>query len=319
VTAASATKDPKALWQALQLSGVEAAERLGAFTMEAHSSLSAALADSPAEELTEDVKLEIDAKKQFHLIRENSRQYGYEIYFLDNQIYFHPRYERFEKRPAEGGEQEEFLNQGFSQLAASYEVLGRFIALKDLGTVQEAGRSGRKIGLILSAHPAQPPTISPHSTPDQKWRDTVQVSSLSGFVVLDEKTAVLLHGELKAHYSFLKEGKTAQVDLNVTQQITAIGLDPGLSAPTAQDYPMLTHYEAQKAALLQNLSAGQVGQVPQIKEHHHSQNKRHEVPLQQVPGGMKIVPAPGAPAAPPGTTGPQKPAHKVRVPHNNGA
>jgi hypothetical protein len=192
---------PSELLRALALPGAEIDRRLGARRVEARSTIEVAAGGRAPEKLEETFTLDSDGAGAFHVVHDNSRGVGMEAIATGGELYTRPRHGKFARRRPEGDESARLRQLVERAPYGMLEPLGRFCAVKDAGSVQLAGRSGRKLALSTNGSPGDAPE---EKAPPRKWRETIEVRVLDGELVLEPASGALLGAKLEASYRFTR-------------------------------------------------------------------------------------------------------------------
>jgi hypothetical protein len=234
--------DPEELGRILRMPVREIATRLGALRAAGTSSLRMAT----GELLDETVALDVDARGDWHALRENSREQGVEAWSAADELAVKMRYGKAVKRRPEGNESDRLREDLLGDAAAYYDLVERFAKTEDAGQSQQAGRSARKVRLSLRSGSASAPKDAP------QWRKELKLEALDGSVLVDEKTGAPLLVELHARGSYSK----GVLELRVRREIQQIGGVENIALPQdAIASPTRTRYELEKRELLEGLAS----------------------------------------------------------------
>jgi hypothetical protein len=191
--------EPDQLLRALSLPGAQLDQQLGAHRLTAGSRTQIEPPGRPVEQLDESYRLDSDGKGALHVVHDNSRGYGLEAVLLAGQLYVKPRYGRFAIHRPEGDEVAR-LRDNVEGVAFGYlEVLRRWLVVKEVGRSEAFGRPAVRVALSASASPSKMPS---ERAAYRKWRDTVEVRSINGELLLDAASGAPLAGRLVASYTF---------------------------------------------------------------------------------------------------------------------
>jgi hypothetical protein len=205
--------DPEELLRALHQPHAALLKAVGPHKLTVKSTLKAA-----GETLDEDVTLSVDDKGDFHLVHDNSRDYGKEVILIGDDLYIRPRYGKLVQRPAEKGEGYRLRDEAYGTLAAYLDVVGHALAAKSFTKGTTAGKPSLEVVLGVASEPRK---IEPASAdhPERKWRETVTAGTIEGTVTLDEATAVPLAANLKLGYKFVRDGQPIDTELTLTMAV----------------------------------------------------------------------------------------------------
>jgi hypothetical protein len=213
-----ALRDPQALVAAMRLPWSRAAGQLGDHRLTVRTTMELREAAAVLEALTDTTVIERVSDGRYHAVYENSADYGREVVFDAGKLYLRPRYAKWHERaPESAGEPASITDEMGGALAAHLELYAHGIELSDKGTVQEAGRPGRKVEIKLDPSPAKAP--KPELT-QHAWRDGAVVEAAAGELVLDEATGLALRARLDVTVAFTRDGKRLTMHLVLDQNVT---------------------------------------------------------------------------------------------------
>ena len=192
--------------------------KIGGHRMLAHSKIRM----SDGRDLVEDWTLEADGRGNFHLEHTNDHELGKEAVFLDGVLYTRHRYGTFLERGAEREFAAKLREEAWGVLGATLDLLSPWLDVAREGDRLALGKAPtrRAVGLRDS------------DLPERQWRRSVEVQSLKGWVLLDGD--VPTDAELRATYSFLREGKSGRAELEYTRYLTrgSVSVDRPEAIPT---------------------------------------------------------------------------------------
>jgi hypothetical protein len=233
VDVAAAAKDPEALRRLLNRPHRAAAQALGAHRFAGKSTMKVTENGAEVESLSIEESAERSAEGDFHTLLKNSRDYGREVFWSGGQLWLRPGFGKYHRRaPAADDEPARLLDEAVASLAADYDLVADGAALTDGGSTNLNGRAGRKIALSLApkarAHRAE-------DLPQRAWRQEVSVLSLSGELIVDEATGVLLDGKLEATLRFVKQGHTYDMAITAQHAVSDVGGAITITPPAEAD------------------------------------------------------------------------------------
>ncbi len=206
------------------------------------------------ESLEENFLVEKDRSGTLHALVENSREYGWELFWRDDVIYYKNRYQPLMKRAGERREVIDQIEIVWSKLGSYWEMLSRFVSLKPSSEGEKSGleRPVWRYDLVLRDKPL-PPSFS--ARPAKNWRKTLKLTEINGTVYLDKETAAPLKVQFQAVYSF----KTPQDAIVVTKLSYHHEVDTPpdsfvVKIPEAQDAPEREREFLDRRALLGRVS-----------------------------------------------------------------
>lgn len=191
---------------------------------------------SDGRDLVEDWTLEADGHGNFHLEHTNNHDLGKEAVLLDGVLYTRQRYGTFLDRGAEREFAAKLREEAWRVLGATLDPLSPWL---------DVTREGDR--LTLAKAPRRRAVPLPDSDfPGRSWRKTVLVSSLTGWVLLDGD--VPTDAELRASWSFIRDGKPGRADLEYTRYLTRGSLS--IPRPEAIPTPTRQRIEPDRQFLL---------------------------------------------------------------------
>jgi len=144
--------------------------------------------------------LRIDQAGRYHLSKDTHPQYGLEAIWAGDWLYLRHRHGRFARRqPTDLNEPSRIANRAYGFAAAYFRLLGRWIAFADA----KEGRVGERAAVLLRMRMREPDSREPpQGSVSQRWRNSIRVKSLSGYVWVDRRTGAPLEIQLNARWSF---------------------------------------------------------------------------------------------------------------------
>jgi hypothetical protein len=231
IDVARAAKDPRELGRALELPYRDVVAALGPHTFSITSSTTVDEGGKPVSQLSDQTKIELGDNAAFLAVYTNSGDYGREAMSVGGTLYLRPRYQRWHGRdPEHPGEPSTIRDSFFAPIAATWDLVGPAAELTDQGTVQIAGRAGRKIAVKLAPN-VRP--LSPEPLEQRKWREKRSIEALSGEIVLDADKGVPLAVKLSGTVGFSRDGRRFTMKISVDGAATAIGTAVAIAAPPA--------------------------------------------------------------------------------------
>ena len=228
-----ATKDPDELGAALAIPHHQLDAALGPHTVAIAMATHVTEAGKPVTDLDDKTAIEIGEKGAFHATYTNSADYGREVIFTSGQLYLRPRYQRWHGRaPETPNEPQQIEDSFYDPVEATWDLLAPGVELSDRGTVQVAGRTGRKIEIKPAPEPKKP---AAEPLVQRKWRETRTIEALTGEVVLDVDKGVPLSVKLSGTVGFMRDGRRFSMQVAVQSDVTAIGKAAQLAAPASED------------------------------------------------------------------------------------
>ncbi|MEZ4403977.1 MAG: hypothetical protein R3B06_28390 [Kofleriaceae bacterium] len=182
------------------------------------------------EHLDETVVIEATAGGEYHATETNSADYGREVIWVGGVMYLRPRYALWHQRGPESEDEPAAVRDQLAAVLGDYlDLCARGLEVSDQGVATVAGRAGHRLRLALAPTPR---AVPPQALSQRRWRDTVQVTALTGEVVLDDERAVPLTGRLAATVTFQRDGKPLTMTVAVDHAVASIAA-PALAPPPA--------------------------------------------------------------------------------------
>jgi hypothetical protein len=228
IDVAKAASEPAELGRALTQPYARVLAALGPHTVTIKTQTVVDEAGKQVFDLADETTLENGDKNTFHGIYANTADYGRETIFVGDKLYLRPRYQRWHGRaPESAGEPAEIRATFYNAIGATWDLVGYAAELTDKGTVQVAGRSGRKIEIKGSPSADKTPR---EPLAQRKWREGRSVEALAGNVVLDQDTGAPLSVELDAKLGFSRDGRSFVMKVKLQATVTALKA-AAISAP----------------------------------------------------------------------------------------
>lgn len=224
-----AARDPAALGRALSRPhrGVSAA--LGPHAVKLSTRNTVTENGKPVSVLDDQTAIELGERGAYHAVYTNSADYGRETIFAGGKLYLRPRYQRWHERDPESPDEPVALrDRYFEAIAAIWDLLAPGAELVDRGTVEVAGRPGRKIELRRAPSPAAPPR---EPLAQRRWREQRTIDELSGEVILDVEKGLPLAVKLAGTIGFVRDGRRFSMKVGLDAAITGIGAAAVIAAP----------------------------------------------------------------------------------------
>ena len=198
---------------------------VGAHKLVVHSKLK--VSGEQVESLDEDTTLEVAADGSFHLLHQNTKDYGQDVVLAGGAMYVRPRYGQYLKRPPEPGESERLRDEAYGTLGAYLDVVGFALETRGGEAVTAAGRPALKVTI---AQGGGKPARVPDDHPERKWRESVKPAAIEGSVTIDSATGAPLAADVHVRYQHDRAG--AAVDTELTLQLT-VAPGAAVAAPPA--------------------------------------------------------------------------------------
>lgn len=242
--------DPRVARRVLGMDAAEVTERLGPHTYKATLSFEWTSESTPLPvKLTETRTLRAGpggVSGDFHGVMENSRDQGLEVIRVDGKVYARNRYGTFRQRLRDRGMAERTRAELTGAIRdVDFLFRGR-MRLEPQGTVTYEGRTAWRYAVKLGPEvPAQdtgrvlPALLEPKNGRDETTRRRLAFfehrlpRSLSGEVLVDAQTSVVLKARVDGRLGVPKEKtpESAELRLTLESALTDIGKDPRLTPP----------------------------------------------------------------------------------------
>ena len=228
-----AAKDPDELGAALTLPHHLVTTAIGPHAIAIAMATHVTEGGKPVTDLDDKTAIELGANGAFHAVYANSADYGREVTFTGGKLYLRPRYQRWHERSPEApDEPTQIQDQFYDPVAATWDLLAPGVELSDRGTVQIAGRTGRKIEVKPAGSPRKP---AAEPLAQRKWREGRSIEALTGEVVLDVDKGVPLSVKLSGTIAFSRDGRRFSMQVAVQSDLSAIGQVAAITVPASEE------------------------------------------------------------------------------------
>ncbi|MEO8841425.1 MAG: hypothetical protein ABI591_32315 [Kofleriaceae bacterium] len=228
-----AAKDPDELGAALTLPHHAVTAALGPHTITIVMATHVTEAGKPVTDLDDKTAIELGDKGAYHAVYTNSADYGREVTFTGGKLYLRPRYQRWHERAPEApDEPEQIQDQFYDPVAATWDLIAPGVEVTDRGTVQVAGRTGRKIEVKPAGSPRKP---AAEPLAQRKWREGRSIEALTGEIVLDVDKGVPLSVKLSGTIAFSRDGRRFSMQVSVQSDVAAIGQVAAIAVPASEE------------------------------------------------------------------------------------
>lgn len=229
VNASRAAAEPAEMSRALMQPFALVATGLGPHRTEMTQTTVVDEAGKVTSEMTESTVIELGDKGAYHGTYTNTADYGREVIFDGTSLFLRPRYQRWHQRaPESPTEAVEQRDKFYAPIAATWELFAPAVELDDKGTVDVAGRSGRKVEIHKAPKPAPNPA---EKLVQRKWREARVIEDVSGEVILDADKAVPLSVKLAGTISFMRDGRRFKMKVTLDAKVAASSGDRSIIAP----------------------------------------------------------------------------------------
>jgi hypothetical protein len=228
-----ASRDPGELGRALTRPYRSLLAALGPHSVAVNTVTTVEEAGKAVDELSEHSQIDNGERGSYHAIYTNSADYGRETTFVAGKLYLRPRYQRWHRRGPEAPDEPDALrDQYFDAVGATWDLLAPGAEIADRGTVDIAGRHGRKIEVTRAAEPGQPPS---EALAQRKWRESRSIDAVAGEIVLDAEKAVPLAVKLSGTIGFTRDGRRFAMKVKVDSTISGLGSAAAIAVPPEGD------------------------------------------------------------------------------------
>lgn len=249
-----AAKDRGELARAVALTHDQIGSLVGPHAMAGRSHVEVREGATPVEVLDDETAVQLDSKGNYHAVLSNSKEYGREVFFVDGWMYLRPRYGKYHKRrPADDAEPARVRGEIFGTVAAHFDLLSAGIAISDGGKTEVQGRPARKVVIAT----AKDLDKRKETLTQRKWREGAIVKEVAGEIALDEKTGVPLRASLRGTVAFQRDGRSFEMRLESSHELSAFGSVAVVAAPAAEetiDDITQRHELAERESLLQGIA-----------------------------------------------------------------
>jgi hypothetical protein len=254
IDAAKAAKEVGELGRALALGHDQVGVLVGPHVVAGRSHIEVREGATPVEVLDDETAIQLDGKGNYHAVLSNSKEYGREVYFVDGWMYLRPRYGKYHKRqPADEAEPARVRGEIFGGVAAQFDLLAGGVSLSDGGKTEVHGRPARKVVVATGKQRDK----RSESLAQRKWREGAVVAEVAGEIALDEKTGAPLRASLRGTISFQRDGRSFEMRLESSHELSAFGSVPPIAAPAAEETIAdisQRHELAERDSLLQGIA-----------------------------------------------------------------
>lgn len=222
------------------------------FRMQGESRMTMSFGRGEKKTLDEQFLIETGPQGVVHAKLENSREYGWEVYWRDDVLYHRNRYMPLQKRASPRGEAVDGAEKIWNIFPAYWRLLAGFIKIEPGGEETHRDRPARRFEMKLREKPLAWGFAGGVDGP--RWRKTVNVSRLNGFFHLDDETAMPVTLEFEAEYTFnTADGEKVSAGISYKHEIE-IPSDPLIiEIPEAVEAPVRKRESLDRRALLGRL------------------------------------------------------------------
>jgi hypothetical protein len=191
----------------------------------------------------------VDKAGHYRLLETNSRDGGREVIAHGRDLAVALRYGRLIKRPLQEAEAARYLEEGLGGPSAAWEIARRFA---ELARKDEGSGSARKttIEVTKANEPQSVKADIETASPLQKWRESVNVDSLTGQVHIDGSTLLPMKIKLEARFGLSREGTPMTGLVRVDAEVRDVAHVAPLEPPNAEELQVRQRTILEERALL---------------------------------------------------------------------
>jgi hypothetical protein len=193
------------------------------------------------DEITTTTDLWLDKQGSFRLVEKNDQDGGREVVRVGSDLAVALRPGKLILRPAQDPEPQRFLEEAVGQPFAAWETAGRFV---------EAAVAG--IGVLVLRKAAEARPAASESTPLRKWRETIEVQTLTGEAQLDGSGGLQAFS-LNARYRATRNQTPIEGEIAVSAKVDQAGAVDPVTMPAAETPPLRQRTILEERALLTGL------------------------------------------------------------------
>jgi hypothetical protein len=200
--------------------------------------------------VTTTTDLWLDKLGHYRLLETNDRDGGREVIKHGKDLAVALRYSRMIRRPVQEPEATRFLTEALGGPAAAWEVARRFaqVSRKDEG--KSSAYEVKK-----AEEPQSVKADFESGSPLQKWRETVNVESLSGQARLEGTTLVPLSSRFEVKFTLARDGVPMSGLVRVEAALDGVGQTPPVEPPHADELSTRQRTILEERALLGRTNA----------------------------------------------------------------
>lgn len=203
--------------------------------------------------LVDEILVEQDPLGTLHALLNNSREYGWEVYWKDGWIYYHNRYMPLQKQRGDRKEALDRVENAWSLLPAYWRLLHRHAVLTPKGAQGDDSQGENAWVYAIQLRPNPLPATQP-LRPHEKWRNTVKVEALQGEIRFHKKSALPIQVTIHAKYGFhTPQGVRVQTKLHYSHTVQIHDSSKRIAIPEAQMAPVRRRDVLDRRALLGRL------------------------------------------------------------------
>lgn len=229
---AAATK-PAALLRAVQLPHTWIGERLGAHIVAGTSWVEVREGGQVVSELSDVLTIEFDGEDRFAATLDTSNEYGRHAIFDGTHLFLRPRFGLYNKRAQQTEDEAANIRTEMAAGAGDYlALLSRGLEVSDRGAKTRDGRAVRQVDLQLAPKPRK---IAEETLTQKRWRNSIDVKTLSGQVDLDVETGSPVYIKIDGSIVFTRDGRSFQLFVKAERTLLDIGHSRAVTAPAEDE------------------------------------------------------------------------------------
>ncbi len=225
----SAAVDADALLSAVELPHTWLGSSLGAHRIEGTTWVEVREGGQVVSELSDVLRIDFDGEDRFAATLDTSNDYGRHAIYDGANLFLRPRYGLYHKRAPQTETEAAEIRTDMAAAAGDYlGLLARGLEVSDRGPKTRDGRSVRQVELKLAPKPRR---VADETLTQKRWRNSIEVKTLSGQVDLDVESGAPVYIQLDGSIVFSREGRSFQMFVKAERSILEIGHTRAVQAP----------------------------------------------------------------------------------------
>ncbi len=230
----------------------EVADRLGAHRHRSEVKFRFSSSNHHYASLTEKVLIVQAANGDFRIMVDNDGGQGYELVSSGGQLWIRNRYGKFHARSELDGIHIKQRDAAYDAWGAMHRLFRGRLRFTKQGLARHFGRDGLRYAIGLSSDaprlpgtPAQPQVpagvtqyvypVEPTPSDTDRWRDAAVPVSVSGSLVADLDTGVLLKADLTGRLAWTRAEEKIDLEVELHMEADGFGNPPAIPAPATAD------------------------------------------------------------------------------------
>lgn len=229
IEVARAAKDVRELARALAMPHHQVTALLGSHAFSGESTIEVRENGAVVDALTVTTSIAMADGGEVAAKLTNSKDYGREVVFKDHILYLRGRYGDFLARPPQTDtEVATICDEIYGDAGAYFALLASGATASEKGTADHHGRKATRIAITTASEPRK---IAASDLPQRAWREDAKIESVTGEVLLDDKTGAPLAAHVKGKVAFARDGHHFEMTITASGEITGIGESATITAP----------------------------------------------------------------------------------------